>query len=533
MIPASIDGKLKDTFPGLGKEDRVLRAKQLHFLKMLSSLVANEYWRRTWVLQELTVAPRVQLSCGVNNLDFDMLCKIIQELSSLGDDGIFPGFTRNHRHIFHIAMLRSKWQPGQPVHMLEALQRSNVTVAREEHDKVYSLLGVCFDSGRYITNVDTKSSIDVIVRRMTETQIQTTRTLDIICLQNASGTRNKRLPSWVPDWLHIGGDPFNNRLIKYLTGQDDHPKQKPGENYWRATNNSRRNRRNVNCDGRVLIVQGRRIGPISFLSGATKGLTVTDGWKPKEDKSLLAVAKNIAKNLDPFERTQAGDIYRALTVYKALDRLDEMTTQFDDLWKPRTMDQLKKGAPTAHKWLEQHRDFRIHGETLSWWAEGRLGKWQVISQAVSWLCKNLHDFVSRMPTTKPQVEDIPNALQDDTGSINLRVGRTADAFVRVMRDGLRLMGGPLDPPKEEPESKQARKFYQNGFTGWAHPLARPNDEIYLLKGCSMPVILRPSDEKDPEYRLTFRVVGDTYVVNAMYGAAWTDRDEDLHDIYLI
>ena len=112
MVPSSIGGKLHITFPKLGKEDQVLRAKQLHFLKTLSSPVVNEYWRRAWVLQELTVAPRVRLSCGVYDLDSEMLCKIIQELSTLSDEEIFPGFTRIHQHIFHTAMLRSKWQPG-------------------------------------------------------------------------------------------------------------------------------------------------------------------------------------------------------------------------------------------------------------------------------------------------------------------------------------------------------------------------------------------------------------------------------------
>ena len=245
------------------------------------------------------------------------------------------------------------------------------------------------------------------------------------------------------------------------------------------------------------------------------------------------MAKTIVKNLNPFERTQTSDIYGALSVYKASDRLDEMTTQFDELWKPRTMERLKDAAPMAHEWLQHHKDFRIQGETLDWRAEGRLGKWQVISQIVSWLCKNLHGFVSQMPTAKPQAQDIPDALQDDTGSIHLRVGRIADAIVRVMKDGLRLIGGPLDPPKVRPKSKQARKIYQNGFTGWAHPLARPKDEVYLLEDCSTPVILRPSDEKDPENGLTYCVVGDAYVVNTMYGAAWTDRDEGLHEMYLV
>ena len=65
------------------------------------------------------------------------------------------------------------------------------------------------------------------------------------------------------------------------------------------------------------------------------------------------------------------------------------------------------------------------------------------------------------------------------------------------------------------------------------PPSEPEDQIHLLKGCSMPVILGLSYEKHPECGLTYRVIGDAYVVNAMHGEAWTDNNEELQDIYLV
>ncbi|KAG8530794.1 uncharacterized protein KY384_004151 [Bacidia gigantensis] len=526
-----IDTQLKKMSPNLGKEDRELRAKQLHFLQMLSSIVANDYWRRAWILQELTVASRIQLSCGEHSLDFNLFSKIIQELQGLSEDKIFPGFTRNYQHIFNIIMLRSKWQPRQPIHLLTALQRSHETVATYEYDKIYSLLGVCFDYNRFMTDIDTESSIDVIVRRMTETSIQTTRTLDIICLQNATGTRDHRLPSWAPNWLDFGGDRFNDRLIKYFTGQDEHPKQDAGEQYWRATNDSRHDPQDDDRDGKVLKVKGRRIGSISFLSGAATDISVTrSATEVKKRNKLVAALRSTAKLLDPFERTQAGDIFEALTIYKQKDRVDDEMTHFDDLWKGRTIDRLKEHAPTACKWLEQHKDFLLHGERLSAWGEGSFG---VILQFKSKVHRFLHHFVDG-PNTSGSAT-MAETVQSSVESINARVDKLADAVSRVLKDGLRLMGGKLDlsKPKVEPESKIAKRFYENGFTGWAHPLAKPDDQIYLLKGCSMPVILRPDVERHEEFGLTFRVVGDAYVVNAMHGEAWTDREEDLERICLV
>lgn len=49
----------------------------------------------------------------------------------------------------------------------------------------------------------------------------------------------------------------------------------------------------------------------------------------------------------------------------------------------------------------------------------------------------------------------------------------------------------------------------------------------------MPVILKLSYEKHPECGLTYRVIGDAYVVNAMHGEASTDSDEELQYMYLV
>jgi hypothetical protein len=47
--------------------------------------------------------------------------------------------------------------------------------------------------------------------------------------------------------------------------------------------------------------------------------------------------------------------------------------------------------------------------------------------------------------------------------------------------------------------------------GWAHPAAQIGDRLFLLKGCSMPAILRPSQD----YQGTYTVVGRAYVQGVM------------------
>jgi hypothetical protein len=63
--------------------------------------------------------------------------------------------------------------------------------------------------------------------------------------------------------------------------------------------------------------------------------------------------------------------------------------------------------------------------------------------------------------------------------------------------------------------------------GWAHPDARVGDKIFLLEGCTMPVILRC-----PKYDVgKVEVVGHAIVDKAMDGSRWSNLDRrKLRDI---
>ncbi|PMD48906.1 hypothetical protein L207DRAFT_376933, partial [Hyaloscypha variabilis F] len=52
-----------------------------------------------------------------------------------------------------------------------------------------------------------------------------------------------------------------------------------------------------------------------------------------------------------------------------------------------------------------------------------------------------------------------------------------------------------------------------GYVGWAHPLALPGDHIYILSGCTIPIVLRSRKEGG------FVLVGDAYVQGIMEGEA--------------
>jgi hypothetical protein len=75
-----------------------------------------------------------------------------------------------------------------------------------------------------------------------------------------------------------------------------------------------------------------------------------------------------------------------------------------------------------------------------------------------------------------------------------------------------------------------RLMTTEGDIGWAHPLALPNDGVFLLRGCSIPVILREVD--DDRGQLDFQVIGDAYVHGIMHGELWQQASELLPKVYL-
>ena len=73
------------------------------------------------------------------------------------------------------------------------------------------------------------------------------------------------------------------------------------------------------------------------------------------------------------------------------------------------------------------------------------------------------------------------------------------------------------------EDGQLFMITSTGYIGWAHPRAQPGDQIFVVGGCTVPVILRSRDNGG------YVLVGDAYVEGIMDGEAVADaraRNDD-------
>jgi hypothetical protein len=198
------------------------------FLHALKEVVERKYWRRAWIMQEMTAARQLKVWCGHTSIDYEVFVSILHDMERLRNQGCYVGLTVCHRHILGLDRLKLRWKADEAVHLLEALRDSYNTLCSDKLDEVYALLGMCFNADRFIPIVDYSIGMGELLLNMTENHITSSGSLDLICMQ----TRCKSafvLPSWAPDWRLIGQEGYNLRMIAYLIGDDGQlPEIHPG-----------------------------------------------------------------------------------------------------------------------------------------------------------------------------------------------------------------------------------------------------------------------------------------------------------------
>ena len=124
----------------------------------------------------------------------------------------------------------------------------------------------------------------------------------------------------------------------------------------------------------------------------------------------------------------------------------------------------------VHRWLRQNCDYEINGWKLKDY--GWFSFWTTPKNYLT----GLLDFKARTLT----VFDYKHLIQ---------------SIAQIVREDMRLV------------------TLESGVLGWADNAVKYGDEIFLFAGCTMPVVLRKTNNN-------YRLVGRAYVDNAMEGSRW-------------
>jgi Heterokaryon incompatibility protein (HET) len=190
-----------------------LKAPDVQTLDILRELTCLEWFHRTWTSQEIGLANRATLLCGIHKVDWDLLYRAYRIIETQVSS------TMNHQLAFHperITFLYQSFSLNQAHSFLDLLAQTRSRNASDSKDKVFALLShpKAYTTGRLIITADyTKSTLQVY-RETAFAVMNEMRNLDALShapglvsirslsrtVSDLTPTRGSEWPSWVPRW---------------------------------------------------------------------------------------------------------------------------------------------------------------------------------------------------------------------------------------------------------------------------------------------------------------------------------------------
>ncbi|OCK95116.1 HET-domain-containing protein [Cenococcum geophilum 1.58] len=244
------DGPLRDPFYGIGDSVNEYHKAYRQFLGSLGLMdraavdeaglsaldkLFNQrsWWKRVWVIQEVTFPQNVTLYCGARSVPWESLENVIHnrlnqtntELSRIiQKSGVATlsaqrAYNREWTRLFGFEMTP----------LLEVLQSFRNFQSTDPRDKVFALLGLASSSKEMaLPRPDYKKSVSIIYSETTRAIIKHQRNLAVLCLGHFScqpQPSQHDIPSWAPDWTVVPDvAPLYSSLYQ---ASRDHPVEGP------------------------------------------------------------------------------------------------------------------------------------------------------------------------------------------------------------------------------------------------------------------------------------------------------------------
>jgi hypothetical protein len=185
-------------------------------LQALGNLLARKYWRRIWIVQEVTVAQRIVFYCGDLFIDAQIL-RIVQQLflRMLKHDG----FTRDlllealqgdepcrNRLLFDGVQGIDRWKQillSTKPSFYTCVIHHSFRESSDPRDMIYALAALANETGQYQVEVNYSLTTREVFTNFAKLEIKTSSKLDIIA-RVVPDHKTYDLPSWVPDWSASG-----------------------------------------------------------------------------------------------------------------------------------------------------------------------------------------------------------------------------------------------------------------------------------------------------------------------------------------
>ena len=149
---------------------------------------------------------------------------------------------------------------------------------------------------------------------------------------------------------------------------------------------------------------------------------------------------------------------------------------------------LKKGSP-VRAWADLNKELDVFGKSLCTW------------------CNPLAGFGAYLDLWKRMAATLADLDARSPSIMNIK--ELHAAAEEIIREDLRFT------------------VLEQGYLGWSHPKARLDDAVYLLAGCSMPVVVRKHRDSHG-----MMVVGHAFIDGVMNGELWGEDERELEQVIL-
>ncbi|KAH8771316.1 heterokaryon incompatibility protein-domain-containing protein, partial [Hyaloscypha finlandica] len=423
------------------------------------SFFNKEYWRRVWIIQEITVASTVTMLYGAVEVSWDVLVPVLRSLVKrsahrLGEQGIHMGGIGAS----HLLRFREHWiDTNKPISILQAMTWTTHTKATDPRDKIFALLGLCHDGFRIVPVPNYKQSLKSIISEMSRLSFSLYRSLDLICLRGP-GTKSQdpaEIPTWAPNWPSLWSSPYITSLEKLIFQS---PKSFDFDPVLTTSTTS------------VLRVKAIYVGSINRISSSLERHTQKLDGATKEHVRVRLL------------------IWRTLTMdCLGVDiRADEIDECFTSLWTPQGRGSIYNTQ--IINWLDSNAWFKIGPWTIREWSQLQA---RVAENQGVWSSSFLRPMAGRV-----------NAEITERRRIEAW-DATNQALEHVLGSGMRLA--------EWNHVLEKRPKTVNFMIGLVNPHTRSSDGVFFLRGCSVPVVLRQIASD------TYQVIGGVWLTDRYTG----------------